>query len=194
MLVAIACSDVTTIPIPPPPIRLTQAQAEAVASGLAESGVLSRGAETLFDPSGRRVDGLVHCPGGGTLEILNGVITVLDPRELSLTMQTQANMRPSDCTFNVEGGGRISITGDPSLTHTGLLASDSTNLHVDVQEVGELTWRTTELSAACVLNTRTTSSTSLIDTPSAPIMLIEGSVCDVAVRVTVPLYTGIWIR
>ena len=44
------------------------------------------------------------------------------------------------------------------------------------------------------MNIHTTSTISLTDSPPAPSMLVEGEVCDIAVSVSVPLYTGIWIR
>ena len=44
------------------------------------------------------------------------------------------------------------------------------------------------------MNIHTTSAISLTDPPPAPSMLVEGEACDIAVSVSVPLYTGIWIR
>ena len=95
-------------------------------------------------------------------------------------------------------GGIMEITtrpaGEPVRTMSGRLASDSTHLHVDVRESGNIAWSVGSRSSACRMNIHTTSAISLTDSPPAPSMLVEGEVCDIAVSVSVPLYTGIWIR
>ena len=103
-------------------------------------------------------------------------------------------MEPADCAFPVDGGGYIEISG--ILVHTGSLRSDSTDLHVDVRESGDIAWSAGDRSGACHLNTHTTARVSLIigDTPPAPAMLVEGRICDVAVSVSAPLFSRIWIR
>ena len=180
-------------PEPEPDDRMARAEAETIAAGLTETGVLAYEATTRMSASGELQDAPLSCPGGGAV-VVTGKVSILDPRELSLTMESSANMEPAECAFPVDGGGYVEISG--SLSHTGSLRSDSTDLHVDVRESGDIAWSAGDRSGACRLDTQTTATVSLIigDTPPAPAMLIEGQICDVVVSVSAPLFSGIWIR
>ena len=75
-----------------------------------------------------------------------------------------------------------------------MTASEAEAVAGGIRESGNIAWSVGSRSSACRMNIHTTSTISLIDSPPAPSMLVEGEVCDIAVSVSVPLYTGIWIR
>ena len=150
---------------PEPKAEMTASEAEAVAGGIAGVGILSADGVSLSNQFGQLVNQSVPCPVGGIMEITNGGLLVVDGREMSFTMQSNAQMTPIDCAFALDSGGRIGISGDPSLEHAGRLASDSTHLHVDVRESGNIAWSVGSRSSACRMNIHTTSTISLTDPP-----------------------------